>query len=171
MEPRGRGEVRFLLDGSLGRLGRSLRMFGIDAEMDPQDLHYLIGRAQREGRILLTRRAVRPERIPATLKVIRIKEDHPERQVVLVLKWLGSPIPKAEWFSRCLLCNRLLEEVPSASVEGIVPDHVLLVHSHFRLCGGCGRVYWPGTHRANMEKRMERWAFEAWGDLGGEKGG
>jgi len=33
------------------------------------------------------------------------------------------------------------------------------------------RVYWPGTHRANMEKRMERWAFEAWGDLGGEKGG
>ena len=160
-----------LLDGSLGRLARNLRMFGIDAEMETQDLDYLIGRAQKEGRILLTRRTVGPERIPATVKVVRIQEDHPERQVVSVLKWLGSPIPKAEWFSRCLLCNRLLEEVPSTSVEGKVPDYILLVHSHFRLCGGCGRVYWPGTHRTNMEGRMERWALEAWGDLSGKKRG
>ncbi len=167
IEWEGQGEVRFLLDGSLGRLARNLRMFGVDVEMETQDLENLIRRAKEEARILLTRRSVRPEKIPAALKVIRIHEDDPERQVVSVLKWLGAPVPRAKWFSRCLLCNQLLEEVPSTSVEGSVPDYILLVHTRFRLCGECGRVYWPGSHRANMEERMERWAFEAWGGLSG----
>lgn len=163
MEWKGWGELAFLLDGSLGKLARNLRMFGLNVEVDIRNLDCLMRRAEREGRVLVTRRALEECGSGGMVEMIQVRENLPEKQVVEVLKRVGRPVDKSKWFSRCLICNEPLQEVSPAAVEGNVPDHILLIHSEFRRCEGCGRVYWPGTHRLNMEKRMEKWAKEAWG--------
>jgi uncharacterized protein len=33
---------------------------------------------------------------------------------------------------------------------------VLLVYRDFNGCAGCGRVYWAGSHRARLDRVVER---------------
>jgi uncharacterized protein with PIN domain len=35
-------------------------------------------------------------------------------------------------------------------VAATVPPYVLSTQERFERCAGCGRVYWPATHRAHM---------------------
>ena len=55
----------------------------------------------------------------------------------------------AGFLHRCLDCNRPLEAVARETVAALVPPYVLATQEHFQRCAGCGRVYWPATHRAH----------------------
>jgi uncharacterized protein with PIN domain len=58
-------------------------------------------------------------------------------------------------FSRCLLCNVLLDPISREEVEGMVPDFIFYQQKEFFRCPQCQRIYWPGSHRENMQKRIE----------------
>ena len=44
------------------------------------------------------------------------------------------------------MCNGTLEPVAKDELEAEVPPRVLAVFDRFWRCGGCGRVYWEGSH-------------------------
>ena len=146
-------DLRFVLDVHLGRLAAYLRMAGFDAlyRNDASDAE-LAGVVACERRVLLTR----DRHLLMRSGVDRgywLRSTEPKRQLLEVLKrfdLVGAMRP----FTRCMKCNSLLESVIRESVLDRLPDRVV-EKTALRLCRGCGRVYWKGTHHARMEKMLE----------------
>jgi uncharacterized protein len=59
-------------------------------------------------------------------------------------------------FSRCIVCNRALNNISKKEVKAKVPDYVYKTHNEFSFCPCCLRVYWQGTHWGNASKATER---------------
>ncbi len=144
---------RFLVDSMLGNVARDLRLLGLDAVFapdvpDPE----LLRRAQRERRILVTR----DRGLAARARGVRCVLVHgtlPRNQVLEVLR-LVPPAAVAP-LTRCLVCNQPLQRAGRDQVLARIPDHVALAHARFRVCPGCGRVYWPGTHTSRLVRRLQ----------------
>ncbi len=62
---------------------------------------------------------------------------------------LGLDI-KSRLFTRCLMCNSELVPVDKKAIKDRVPIYTHLTQDRFYECPGCGRVYWPGTHKDSM---------------------
>lgn len=143
---------RFLCDVMLGRLARWLRTLGYDTAYDPfAEDHELLLRAARERRTLLTR----DTRIipPASVRLFRLGSAAPLEQVrelVAAFAWSRPP----GLFRRCTICNAALRRARPEQVAPKVPDFVRAKHAELRVCTICGRVYWPGTHRREMQNAL-----------------
>jgi len=149
--------MKFIADAPLGRLVKWLRILGFDTlyyRADPLDK--LIERAEREGRIILTRNRRLRERLEGR-DFLFITNDKPLLQLREVIQRYDIyPGRGGSLFSRCLRCNRLLEEVEKADVVGKVPEYVYQTHDRFLTCGKCQRIYWAGTHLERMEQELKK---------------
>ena len=147
----------FLVDGMLGALARHLRMLGFDAEYCRQcTMETALERAAREGRWFLTRQDMVGLSTPKA-RILRLLDDFPHLQVLQVLRSIPAKADESRWFTRCLLCNRSLEDLQWEEARPFVPDHIAQTHRHFRRCPSCTRVFWPGTHSLRMRRTMEQW--------------
>lgn len=143
----------FLCDAMLGSLARWLRFFGFDAVFLEPGLkdEVLAGRAEAEGRWLLTRDR---ELASAGPKTMLVRGDDLEDQLREVFGRLGlRPKPNLD-DARCAECNGELVDVSRDEVVEVTPPHVLVTAARFRRCTGCCRVYWPGTHGERILERM-----------------
>jgi uncharacterized protein with PIN domain len=145
---------RFLLDVMLGRLARWLRALGHNAAYDnAADDPALLRRAARERRILVTRDTL----LAATSRSRRIVLLHANdtsgqlRELVGALGIARHP----GLLTRCIACNTRLRRATADEVEERVPQYVRSTQRDFRACPGCGRVYWPGTHRRGILASLE----------------
>lgn len=143
----------FVVDAMLGRLARWLRVLGWDTIYDPA----LSDRAQVElaaagGRVLLTRdRPLLRELRPA--RAIDIRSDVPLEQLRQVIETLGLAPPR-ELFTRCLVCNTPLADVPPGTYATLVPPASRGLPGPVRQCPTCERVYWPGSHARRMRRAL-----------------
>lgn len=137
----------------LGNVARDLRLLGYDAEFRPElPDPALLGLAQRDGRILVTRdRAL--HRRARGVRCVLVTASDPRRQTAEVLRALPPHHPPRPW-TRCLVCNGRLEPADRDRVLQRVPDHVAVAHDRFLACPGCGRVYWAGSHTARLGARL-----------------
>jgi uncharacterized protein len=149
--------TRFVADAMLGRLSKWLRVMGYDAYYRSHYGERLLERLVEEGRTLLSRRTKLVEQYA---NAVWIKSDHVHQQLLELKAKIGLTPDRSKWFSRCLLCNVLLEEAsPETSLES-VPDYILYQKvPDLHLCPVCGRLYWPGSHRARMTLQLEEWGF------------
>ena len=152
--------TRFLADAMLGRLARWLRVLGYDTAYDallPDSA--LVALAGRERRVLLTRdrHLLRELRPPGAFEV---RSDVPLEQLREVIDALAL-VPPPELFTRCLVCNAVLDEVPSGEVAAVVPLASRELPGPVRRCPECGRVYWPGSHVRRMRRALEG-ALRGW---------
>ena len=144
------GTVRFLVDGTAGRLVRWLRLLGFDSAYADRSADYrLVHRARSEDRVLLTRRASAAA-LPWA-EAVYLESDRLTEQLVQVAGLF--PLPDHP-MTRCSLCNAPLESVPKETVRDEVPPYVYATLSGFSKCPECGHVYWQGTH---FSKIMSRW--------------
>ncbi len=145
----------FVVDGHLGTLARDLRHRGLDvayASMVADE--ELIAVSVAQNRALLTRdrrllmhAAVRHGYSP--------RSQLAEEQTLEVLcrfdvRQLLKP------YSRCVRCNGLLATVEKSSVIDQLEPLTRLYYHDFRKCDGCGAVYWPGSHFAKLQARIDR---------------
>lgn len=84
-----------------------------------------------------------------------VRETEPIRQVVEVLRRYEL-FDAVEPFGRCLVCNGVLQAVPKAEVEHLLPPRTRRDHQEFRRCAGCGRVYWKGSHHDRLRAVVEQ---------------
>lgn len=145
-------QPRFVLDTHLGRLAVYLRMLGFDAlyRNDYTD-HQLASLAAAERRIVLTRDAGLLKHSIITHGYF-VRATEPRQQALEVLRRFhleGQIAP----FTRCLRCNRLLEEVAPGEVAPLVPESARRRYRQFWRCPECGRAYWAGSHY----QRMQAW--------------
>jgi uncharacterized protein with PIN domain len=147
--------MKFLVDRMLGKLAKGLRMLGYDVVYyRGEDAYPMISLARREGRVILTRNTkLIPKRTED--RIIQVTENNPYLQLKELLQKRYVTLDEEKFFSRCLVCNALLDEIPRDEVEGEVPDFIFRQHKEFFRCPQCQRIYWPGTHQKNMQKKIE----------------
>ncbi|GIW48446.1 MAG: hypothetical protein KatS3mg078_2323 [Deltaproteobacteria bacterium] len=160
-------ETRFIADSMLGKLAKWLRLAGVDVEYEKDiDDKELIQRAIFEDRVILTRdRSVTQRKL--VKECLLINSEHLSEQIREFKRAFELNTLKNA-FTRCILCNNPLEEIPKELLKGKVPPYIWNTHERFKHCNRCKRVYWAGTHRRNAEKLLKELIEES--DLKGEKG-
>ena len=147
--------MKFIVDRMLGKLAKQLRMLGYDAlYYRGEDVYPFIRLGRQEGRVILTRNTKLIPRRPEDV-ILRITEDQPLLQLKELIQKANIEIDEGKVFSRCLLCNTLLDPISRMEVEGKVPDFIFYQQKEFLRCPQCQRIYWPGSHQENMQRRIE----------------
>jgi uncharacterized protein with PIN domain len=145
--------MRFIVDAMLGTLAKWLRILGYDTLFDSElDDHQVVRLARAEGRTLLTRDRELARR--RGLRVLWIASQELDEQIRQVLVELDLETQRS--FSRCPICNELLEPVDPNVARSRVPAYVAQVHQEFSHCPSCQRVYWRGTHWQKMDEQLTR---------------
>ena len=147
-------DPRFVIDVNLGRLARLLRVLGFDVwwSSDVED-QTLVDVSLGQHRILLTRdRALLKRR--AVTHGLFVHSAHPEEQTLEVIRRLDLSQRLAP-FSRCVRCNGGLIGVSKAEVIDHLEPLTRRYYDDFSRCADCGRIYWPGSHRARLASFVE----------------
>ena len=148
--------LKFVTDGSLGRLARWLRALGVDAEHVPAGAagrhDALLALAARDDRVILTRdRRLMARREAAGAYLV--DELDPKRQLAVVSSHFGLRFRRGRLLTRCAKCNGEVETRLSpedVAAHPNIPDKVKRSTNEFWACGRCRKVYWvgPKSHKA-----------------------
>ncbi|RDG35579.1 Mut7-C RNAse domain-containing protein [Streptomyces corynorhini] len=145
--------LRFLLDVHLGTLARRLRLLGVDAAYESEDLGdpALATLSAAERRVMLSRDRglLRRREIWAGAYVY---SDRPDDQLRDVLERFAPAL--APW-TRCTACNGPLAPADKESVRGRLEHGTQRGYDVFAQCAACGRVYWRGAHHARLAAIVE----------------
>ncbi|MDJ0342159.1 Mut7-C RNAse domain-containing protein [Streptomyces sp. H10-C2] len=153
--------LRFLLDVHLGTLARRLRLLGIDAGYENEDIGdpALAALSAKERRVMLSRDRglLRRREIWAGAYIY---SDRTEDQLRDVLERFA---PALTPWSRCVACNGPLADADKESVQDHLRQGTRRSYDVFAQCVACDRVYWRGAHHARLEAIVE----EALREFGG----
>ncbi|MFE7749012.1 Mut7-C RNAse domain-containing protein [Streptomyces sp. NPDC057428] len=141
--------LRFLLDVHLGTLARRMRLLGVDAAYENEDIGdpALAALSAAEQRVLLSRDRglLRRREIWAGAYVY---SDRPEEQLRDVL---GRFAPSLAPWTRCTACNGELVRADKDSVSSLLERGTQASYDVFAQCKACDRVYWRGAHHSRLE--------------------
>jgi uncharacterized protein with PIN domain len=142
-------EPRFVLDVHLGKLARYLRLLGFDSLYDRcYDDPTIVALSVAERRIILTRDKGLLKR-RAVRRGYWLRHIQPRRQIAEVVEALDLA-RLVRVFSRCMVCNAILEKVAEKDVSDQLPPGVRGQFEQLVRCPGCDRLYWPGSHYDRM---------------------
>ncbi|MFA7382799.1 MAG: Mut7-C RNAse domain-containing protein [Desulfurivibrionaceae bacterium] len=147
--------LTFAVDINVGKLAALLRMAGFDVFYrnyisDPK----LVEVAKREKRILLSKDTDLLKRKEVVFGYL-VREIQPERQLAEIIHLFGLQA-QLKPLSRCLRCNGLLQGVDKEEIIAQLEPLTQKYYHSFRRCPGCGKIYWPGTHRDKMLLALNR---------------
>ena len=136
---------RFVLDVHLGKLARYLRLLGFDTlyERDYADAD-IAAISASESRIVLTRDKGLLKRKEVT-RGYWLRNTQPRAQLAEVVRALDLR-RRVELFTRCMVCNRIVETVDESEVRDALPAGLRGQFGRIARCPGCERLYWPGSH-------------------------
>ena len=145
----------FVADGHLGKLARDLRLLGVDvAYASTVADDELIEISISQNRALLTRDR-RLLMHSAVQHGYSPRSQVAEQQTVEVLRRFDLR-DLLKPYSRCLRCNGSLAGVAKQDVDDQLEPLTRVYYEDFRRCDGCGAVFWPGSHFAKLQARIER---------------
>ncbi|MFZ0611691.1 MAG: Mut7-C RNAse domain-containing protein [Desulfobacterales bacterium] len=134
--------ARFTVEGTLGKLGRWLRLMGLDVRIESGAASMA---AEVPDRIVLTRTRRRCRDL-GDRPFLFIRANDPFDQLREVIRGLDLCRQDIRPFSRCLLCNTPVEAADKEAVRHLVPDYVWESQARFCRCRCCRKIYWPGSH-------------------------
>jgi uncharacterized protein with PIN domain len=147
----------FVADSTLGKLTKWLRLLGFDTRYDSRcpDIHRLHADSSA-GRLVLTRSRSVAENLSRD-HVLFIKSDYPIEQMRQLIDELHLTANQIQVFSRCSICNTVLDYLEKTEAEGLVPDYIYQTQTTFKRCSGCQRIYWPGSHGSRWLALTSEW--------------
>lgn len=141
--------LRFLLDVHLGTLARRLRLLGVDAAYESEDIGdpalATLSAAQRRVMLSRDRGLLRRRELWAGAYVYSDRPDEQLRDV------LGRFAPRLAPWTRCTACNGPLEDADKETVREQLEHGTRRTYDVFARCTACERVYWRGAHHTRLE--------------------
>lgn len=143
--------MKFIVDSMLGKLSKWLRILGYDtiydAGMSDEQLFF---QAHLERRVLLTRDNELAGRMNPHNRLFIFSEEVREQVKQVLVTYHLEPGDKI--FTRCTLCNSLVEPIEKELIQGKVPDYIYETVDEFVQCKTCHKIYWPGSHLKGVRK-------------------
>ena len=149
-----KGDQKIIVDPSLGRLAKWLRILGFDAVYfnNPLKEKLFFEKAAFEKRMILTR----SEKIKSQLQekdFFFITQNNIDDQLKELIDQNIIPYPKG-LFTRCVECNATLRKIGRDEAHGKIPDYIRETQHCFSECANCKKIYWPGTHLKRMKIKV-----------------
>jgi len=149
--------MKFLCDGTVGKLAKLMRMLGLDTELSltskPKEI---VAIALEQNRHVLSR-SVGLKSMKLARNATQLGASDPWSQLETVLKTFEIKVDPSRILTRCMADNTPLVEVDKKSVKDEVFPYVYKTQEKFNRCPMCNRLYWPGTHvNAMLEKLKEK---------------
>jgi len=150
--------MKFICDDNLGRLARWLRTLGYDTLFfDPIVDGELISIALKENRVVLSRDThLSRFKLKLGERLLLIESDKHLEQLKQVIEHFKLRTDKNLLFSRCLICNSVLEKVEKEMIKDRLYPHVYRTQDNFVHCPKCNRIFWPATHVEKMTKTLSQ---------------
>ncbi|MFH2054513.1 MAG: Mut7-C RNAse domain-containing protein [bacterium] len=148
--------MKFVLDNTVGKLARLLRMAGFDTAYVAEDAISRVIAISREQERMIVSRNSRYEELTLVAAFHHVESDMPAEQLFALLSRLALDLEEDRFLSRCLECNEPLEKVNKQEVAGHVWPYVWKTQNEFRRCPGCARIYWRATHVEAMQEKLMR---------------
>lgn len=158
---------QFIVDAMLKKMGKFLRIMGIDTiianNIDTDDV--VIQQALKENRILITMDKLMFQRITKlSNKAILIDTSNLEAQIVqffkrnrlqLTIEDISDPV---SYNSRCSMCNSPLKSISKEKIVHRIPKVTSATFDRFWLCTkeSCEKIYWLGSHWKNIKRTIVR---------------
>lgn len=144
---------RLLLDTTVGRLARWLRLLGYDVAYlaAPSGQLDMLRKARAESRLIVTRNRALAQR--PGVQTLLIHSEQLSQQINEIIESLGKPSEPIT--PRCGTCNMPLISLPRDAARSRVPPYIWRTHQQFKQCEHCRRVYWQGTHWEAIRKHIE----------------
>lgn len=143
-------EEKLIVDATLVKLGKKLRIVGFDVEIVlSKNVLEILRRGKVEGRLIVTKNSKlfqKARKYGIACVLLRSNDSEEQMHELFLFSKLkpgGSP--------RCPDCNTRLKPMPKKKVLGKVPLFVFMSHEEFSACERCGRIYWRGSHFRSME--------------------
>lgn len=148
--------MKFICDDNLGKLSKWLRTLGYDTLFfDPIEDGELVSKALREDRVVLSRdNNLSRFKLKLGERLLFIQSEKPIQQVKQVVDHFGLKTTKDMLFSRCLICNEILEKEEKEKVKERLYPYVHQSQDNFMRCPKCDRIYWSATHVERMIKTL-----------------
>lgn len=149
------GAPRFLVDQMLGPLTGWLRLLGFDTTYarDIPDCN-VVRIAVRESRIIITRDLELSE-TPAVHAVYLTRKD-PAEQLEELAETLRLRIDGEAMFSRCSICNGMVDWVDKQQFADQLPDEVFETYDEMTRCEPCDKLYWKGGQYQRIHEQLAR---------------
>ncbi len=146
--------ISFVADRMLGRLAKMLRLLGYDT-LYARDVTapQLLEIARRGERFVLTRGDA-AKRFPGLANVFSVQSESPPEQLREIVRHFRLD-PRAGLWTRCTLCNGLIERVEKSAVAPQLEEKVLRLYEEFFRCTGCGHIYWQGSHAQRILRNLD----------------
>jgi hypothetical protein len=147
----------FVIDSTLGRLTKWLRVMGCDAYYHSELKKIEIEQLLEKGRILLTKnRTLKSGFTPSIL----ILSDKIQDQLIEINKHGLLPATNQNWFKRCIKCNTPLKSLHIKDAQGRIPEYIISQNIEgIHHCSSCNRYFWPGSHRIKMLRQIKEWGL------------
>ena len=149
----------FLADRMLGTLAKYLRFLDYDTlsadTLEPGNTRedtVLLGIARSDERILLTRD--RELSCRGGECVFLESEDAVGQVRQLVEEGLIDPDLTIR-MHRCLVCNNVLRKAKQDEIDGCIYAPKDKTGKKFAWCPVCGKLYWMGSHAANLKEKLK----------------
>ncbi len=156
--------LRFILEPSLERLARNLRLAGFDSVCSLEsERQVLLDRARDEFRVLVVRDWEFSEEETSGLRTCRLSGDEPGqllRDVLTTCEALSTARSGGGFLTRCVDCNSELLVLPRDVAEQRLPSATVAEAGEVRGCRRCERSYWESAYW----RRMRAWLQDVLSD-------
>jgi len=145
--------TKFIVDETLGKLVKKLRMFGFDSiKEETNDKNKFIQKAKTEKRIILTRsrNLLKCKPISHGYWIRAIEVNNQIKEVISRFDLYTQMKP----FGRCTVCNSQIKPVSKDSLKGLLPEKTQNHFDEFWQCDRCKKIYWKGSHYQKMLKQV-----------------
>ncbi|WP_040372168.1 Mut7-C RNAse domain-containing protein [Desulfovibrio oxyclinae] len=147
--------LAFIVDENVAGLAPLLRAMGLDAARDGLNGDATLAeRAAAEKRVVLSRDRGLLKRAAVTHGRL-LRTEGTDAQFAEIVRHFGL-VPTAEFMRRCLRCNRPTIPVEKVDILHLLEPKTKKYFNHFRMCGGCGNIYWRGSHYQRLVNRLAR---------------
>lgn len=149
------GNPRFIADGNIHDVVKTMRALGLDvfedATLSPEEIVHM---SIHEKRIVLSknRQLLKRRRVVHGIFIRHGEVQVQVRKIVNRLSLKNRCTP----FSRCFICNTLLEKVLKENVWERIPPKTRKRCDDFARCPSCDRIYWKGTHYEKIKEKVDR---------------
>jgi uncharacterized protein len=142
---------KFILDSNLGRLARYLRLLGLDClyRNDYSDAEVARISSEQQRTVLTRDRTLLQHRIITHGRFVRAQQPREQVREILARFDLYRQVAP---FTRCTRCNGELVDVAKQAISERLEPKTRKYYDDFRICSGCGQVFWKGSHHERMQR-------------------